>query len=144
MSHGSCGPRVLGKSNLYANLFCVSMFRASHQPQSAHKATQSLTARRSFYIKATRHLGLLKQDVVYLILRGELPAQSQFQDSAQHIKRHTLIHEQMINLYQGIRRDAYPMVFMVVVVCAPLPFYHDSLDIKYTEQREVESFLFIS
>ncbi len=51
------------------------------------------------------------------------------------INRHTMVHEQMRNFFNGFRRDAHPMAIMVGVVGALSAFYHDSLDIKNPEHR---------
>ena len=50
-----------------------------------------------------------------------------------------MVHEQMTRFYTGFRRDAHPMAVMVGVVGALSAFYHDSIDIKDPEQREMAS-----
>src|SRR3546814_15291727 len=59
-------------------------------------------------------------------------------------RSHTMLHEQLINFYQGFRRDAHPMAIMVGVVGALSSFYHDSLDLKDPEQRELASYRLIA
>src|SRR3546814_5214675 len=83
-------------------------------------------------------------EVAYLLLYGNFPNQSQKSDFEQNITTHTMLHEQLINFYQGFRRDAHPMAIMVGVVGALSSFYHDSLDLKDPEQRELASYRLIA
>ena len=50
-----------------------------------------------------------------------------------------MLHEQLIYLYRGFRRDAHPMAIMVGVVGALSAFYHDSTDIFDPHQRMTAS-----
>src|SRR3546814_6275520 len=77
-------------------------------------------------------------DVCYLLLNGELPGKEEKADFEQTITYHTMVHEQLLYLYRGLRRDAHPMAVMVGVVGALSAFYHDSTDIKDPRQRSEE------
>ena len=44
--------------------------------------------------------------------------------------------EQIINFFQGFRRDAHPMAMMVGVMGALSSFYQDTLDINDAHQRQ--------
>lgn len=83
-------------------------------------------------------------EVCYLLLFGELPTASQKEKFIGKVKNHTLIHEQLIRFYSGFRRDAHPMAIMCGVVGALSAFYHDSLDIKNEEHREVAALRLIA
>ena len=48
-----------------------------------------------------------------------------------------MVHEQLVHLYRGFRRDAHPMAIMVGVVGALSAFYHDSTDFSDINQRMV-------
>jgi citrate synthase len=48
-----------------------------------------------------------------------------------------MIHEQLVHLYRGFRRDAHPMAIMVGVVGALSAFYHDSTDFSDVNQRMI-------
>lgn len=74
-------------------------------------------------------------EVCYLLLNGELPNAANYSEFCKIINRHTMVHEQMRNFFNGFRRDAHPMAIMVGVVGALSAFYHDSLDIKNPEHR---------
>ncbi|AQS48839.1 MULTISPECIES: citrate synthase [Thioclava] len=83
-------------------------------------------------------------EVCYLLLYGELPTKAQMEDFEFRVTRHTMIHEQMKQFFQGFRRDSHPMATMVGVVGALSAFYHDSLDISDPWQREVASIRLIA
>ncbi|HSW69076.1 MAG TPA: citrate synthase [Gammaproteobacteria bacterium] len=83
-------------------------------------------------------------EVCYLLLNGELPGEAQFKDFNKAIKRHTLVHEQIRNFFNGFRRDAHPMAVMVGVVGALSAFYHDTLDIKNPEHRSISALRLIA
>lgn len=74
-------------------------------------------------------------EVCYLLLNGELPDRISYIEFQKAINRHTMVHEQIRNFFNGFRRDAHPMAVMVGVVGALSAFYHDTLDIKNPEHR---------
>ncbi len=78
-------------------------------------------------------------EVCYLLLHGELPSRDEFDEFERAITMHTMVHEQLIQLYRGFRRDAHPMAIMVGVTGALSAFYHDSTDINDPHQRMVAS-----
>ena len=75
-------------------------------------------------------------EVVNLLIYGDLPNKEQLKKYKKLITRHTLLHEQIINFFQGFRRDAHPMAMMVGVMGALSSFYQDSLDIGDAHQRQ--------
>ena len=74
-------------------------------------------------------------EVSHLLLNGELPTQEELDDFTYTITRHTMVHDQLRQFYQGFRRDAHPMAIMCGVVGALSAFYHDSTDISDPEHR---------
>ena len=76
-------------------------------------------------------------EVCYLLLHGDLPSHEDRQKFENVIRNHTMLHEQIVNLYRGFRRDAHPMAIMVGVVGALSAFYHDSTDFSDPNQRMV-------
>lgn len=78
-------------------------------------------------------------EVAYLILKGELPNAQQKAEFDTIIKRHTMVHEQLIRFYSGFRRDAHPMAVLVGVVGALSAFYHDAMDISDQYHRDVSA-----
>ncbi|MEO0809746.1 MAG: citrate synthase [Pseudomonadota bacterium] len=78
-------------------------------------------------------------EVCYLLLHGELPTQTQYEEFEFTITNHTMVHEQMTRFFTGFRRDAHPMAIMVGTVGALSSFYHDSTDINDATQRMLAS-----
>jgi citrate synthase len=83
-------------------------------------------------------------EVCYLLLNGQLPDQTQYTDFCRSINRHSMVHEQMRNFFNGFRRDAHPMAVMVGVIGALSAFYHDTLDIKNAEHRATSALRLIA
>lgn len=76
-------------------------------------------------------------EVAYLLNKGELPNSAQRTQFESAIRQHTPVHEQMVKLYQGFRRDARPMAVMVGVVGALSAFHHDAGDFSDAAQRRL-------
>ena len=83
-------------------------------------------------------------EVCYLLLYGDLPSPTELEDFESRVTNHTMIHEQMMYLFRGFRRDAHPMAIMTGVVGAMSAFYHDSTDVSDAWQREVASIRMIA
>lgn len=83
-------------------------------------------------------------EVCYLLLNGELPSSNQYTEFYKAINRHTMVHEQIRNFFNGFRRDAHPMAVMVGVVGALSAFYHDTLDITNQEHRAISALRLIA
>ncbi|WP_299732419.1 citrate synthase [uncultured Endozoicomonas sp.] len=83
-------------------------------------------------------------ETCYLLLYGDLPSRQEKENFENTIMRHTMIHEQMSDLFSGFRRDAHPMAIMCGVVGALSAFYHDSLDITNEVHREICAYRLIS
>ena len=76
-------------------------------------------------------------ETAFLLLNGELPSISEYDEFERAITNHTMVHEQLRNFYYGFRSDAHPMAIMCGVVGALSAFYHDSTDINDPYQRMV-------
>jgi citrate synthase len=83
-------------------------------------------------------------EVCYLLLYGELPTAAQKEKFSLGVTRHTMLHEQMHQIFRGFRRDAHPMAVMCGVVGAMSAFYHDSTDITDPHQREIASYRLVA
>lgn len=79
-------------------------------------------------------------EVSYLLLYGNLPNTTEKEKFVSCVTRHSMVNEQISTFYRGFGRDAHPMAIMVGVVGALSAFYHDSLDIKDSAQREIASY----
>ncbi|MDY6922492.1 MAG: citrate synthase [Pseudomonadota bacterium] len=83
-------------------------------------------------------------EVCHLLLHGELPTASQYEDFERSITMHTMLHSQFDRFFEGFRRDAHPMAIMVGTVGALSAFYHDSLDIHDPVQRNISAIRLIA
>ncbi|MEL6963808.1 MAG: citrate synthase [Pseudomonadota bacterium] len=83
-------------------------------------------------------------EVAYLILFGELPTESERAKFVNGVTYHTMLHEQINNLFRGFRRDAHPMAVMVAVVGALSAFYHEDLDINDPHNRLIASYRLVA
>ncbi len=83
-------------------------------------------------------------EVCYLLLNGELPTTSEMFKFESTITIHTMVHDQLTNFFKGFRRDAHPMAIMVGVVGALSAFYHDALDIKSKNDRDISAIRLIA
>lgn len=76
-------------------------------------------------------------EVSYLLIHGELPTAEQKMAFVQSIRHHTLLHDQMENVFRGFRRSAHPMAVMIGVTGAMSAFYHKGLDNFDPQHREI-------
>ena len=83
-------------------------------------------------------------EVAHLLLWGELPTAAEKHEFEMGVLRHTMLHEQIRQFYNGFRRDAHQMAVMCGVVGALSAFYHDSLDINDPEVRRISAFRLIA
>ncbi|MEO0313455.1 MAG: hypothetical protein RL140_685 [Actinomycetota bacterium] len=78
-------------------------------------------------------------EVAYLIIYGNLPSASELADFDERIRRHTLIHEDLKNLFHAMPTNAHPMPVMAAGVSALSTFYQDSLNVSDVEQVELST-----
>ena len=83
-------------------------------------------------------------EVAYLLLFGALPPAPELEKFPHGVTRHTMLHEQIRNFWNGFRRDAHPMAMLCSVVGAMSAFYPDSIDIHDERQREISAFRLIA
>jgi citrate synthase len=76
-------------------------------------------------------------EVAYLLIKGELPTQSQLDQWMFEITHHTFVHENIKEFYGGFRYDAHPMGMLLASVGALSTFYPESKDIKDDLQRHI-------
>jgi citrate synthase len=78
-------------------------------------------------------------EVSYLLIYGALPTQEQLDDFSARLRRHTLLHEEMRQFFDGFPRDAHPMAVLSSAVSALSTFYQDSLDPFDREHVEIST-----
>lgn len=146
---GTIGPDVIDISTLYkvTDHFTLdpgfTSTAACHSDITFIDGDKGLLAYRGYVIEELADEGDFLE-TCYLLLYGELPTALQKKKFDAQITQHTMLHEQMIKLYSGFRRDAHPMAIMVGVVGALSAFYHDSTDISDEKQRMIASMRMIA
>ncbi len=83
-------------------------------------------------------------EVAYLLINGNLPNIEQKQAFTDTIGSHTMVHDQLTNIFRGFRRDAHPMAVMIGVVSSMSAFYHDSMDIRDPRNREISAYRLVA
>src|SRR3954471_1340192 len=78
-------------------------------------------------------------EVSYLLIYGELPTADELTAFDQQLRRHTLLHEDLKQFFNGFPRDAHPMPVLSSAVSALSTFYQDSLDPFDPEQVELST-----
>ena len=78
-------------------------------------------------------------ETAYLLIYGNLPTQSEYQQFENAITRHTLLHEDVKRFYDGFPKDAHPMAILSAVIGALSTFYQDSHDPTDPEQVEIST-----
>lgn len=76
-------------------------------------------------------------EVAYLLFNGELPNGEEKQQFHKSIHGHTMLHDQMGNVFRGFRRDAHPMAVMVSVVGAMAAFYPENTNVADPTLRKI-------
>jgi len=77
-------------------------------------------------------------ETAYLLIHGELPTKSQYEEWVNQVMTHTLIHENIKKFIDGFHYDAHPMGIMISAVAALSTFYKDAKDIMNPESRRLQ------
>ena len=78
-------------------------------------------------------------EVAYLLIYGNMPTESELSAFDERIRRHTLVHEDLKNLFHAMPTNAHPMSVLSSGVSALSTFYQDSLDPHDEEQVELST-----
>lgn len=78
-------------------------------------------------------------EVSYLLMHGELPNSSQQDEFTKLITNHSMLHDQLSNIFRGFRRDAHPMAVMIGVVGSMSAFYFDAMDVYNPQHRAISA-----
>ena len=141
---GSVGPSVIDISKLYAQTGQFTYDPGFTSTASCESKITYIDGDEGILLYRGYPIDQLAEqssflEVAYLLLNGELPSAQQYAEFEHAITHHTMIHEQLRDLFSGFRRDAHPMAVMCGVVGALSAFYHDSTDINDPYQRMVAS-----
>ena len=141
---GTVGPQVIDVRKLYANTGMFTYDPGFTSTASCDSGLTYIDGDEGVLLHRGYPIGQLAEnssfmEVAYLLLNGELPQQTELDDFTYTITRHTMLHDQLRQFYQGFRRDAHPMAIMCGAVGAMSAFYHDSTDITDPQQRMIAS-----
>ncbi|HNV88235.1 MAG TPA: citrate synthase [Methylotenera sp.] len=78
-------------------------------------------------------------EVSYLLMHGELPNATEKNEFTKTISGHTMLHDQLNNIFRGFRRDAHPMAVMIGVVGSMSAFYFDAMDVYNPQHRAISA-----
>lgn len=78
-------------------------------------------------------------EVCYLLLYGELPTLEQKQQFGYMLSHHSMLHDQMDNVFRGFRRSAHPMALMIGVTGAMSAFYPEAQEVFDPRSREISA-----
>jgi citrate synthase len=77
-------------------------------------------------------------ETAYLILHGELPSKSEYDEWVYNITNHTFVHENIKKFMEGFRHDAHPMGMLLGTVGALSTFYPDAKNIFDPTSRMIQ------
>lgn len=146
---GTIGPDVIDIRRLYSDLGCFTYDPGFVATASCSSELTYIDGEAGVLLHRGYPIQQLAEnstftEVAFLLLNGELPNATELSDFESDLKHHSMIHDQLIRLFSGFRRDAHPMAIMVGVVGALSAFYHDSLDINDPQHRMVASYRLIA
>jgi citrate synthase len=67
-------------------------------------------------------------EIAWLLIYGELPSEDELGAFKLRIRKHTMLHEDFREFFNGFPTDAHPMAVLSSAVSALSTFYQDSLD----------------
>ena len=76
-------------------------------------------------------------EVCYLLLNGELPTQSEYEEFTDAIRMHTMLNESLKRFFSGFHYDAHPMAMLSSIVSGLSAFYHDTTNTADPEHRKI-------
>ncbi len=83
-------------------------------------------------------------ETAWLILFGELPTATEYENWKQDITQHTMLHTNISKLMEGFQYDAHPMGMFISTVGALSTFYADAKQIFSVESRRLQTIRLIA
>ena len=141
---GTMGPKVIDVRRLYADTGCFTYDPGFTSTASCESEITYIDGDEGILLYRGYPIEQLAKkssfvETCYLLIYGEMPTSEELEVFSKRITYHTMLHEQLIYLFRGFRRDSHPMSIMVGVVGALSAFYHDSLDISDPVHRFIAS-----
>ncbi|HEX2154437.1 MAG TPA: citrate synthase [Acidimicrobiia bacterium] len=78
-------------------------------------------------------------EVAYLLQYGDLPTPGEFEAYENSITRHTLLREDMKNLFEAFPHEAHPMQILASATSALATYYPDALDPRDEEAVDISA-----
>ncbi len=78
-------------------------------------------------------------ETAYLLIYGNLPTADELAAFEDRVRRHTLIHEELKNIFHAMPQNAHPMSVLAAGVSALSTFYQDSLNPHDLAQVELST-----
>jgi citrate synthase len=76
-------------------------------------------------------------ETAYLLIYGNLPTDSELQAWSETLTRHSLLHEDMKNFFEGFPPTGHPMAILSAMVAVLSSYYPDALDVDNVELRDI-------
>jgi len=83
-------------------------------------------------------------EVAYLLIEGELPTATEAARFEAELKKQWMVHEKLVQFFNGFKSDAHPMAIMVGVVGALSAFYPEAQDIQSASGRRLSAIRLIA
>ena len=139
---GSIGPRVLDVRKLYAQTGMFTYDPGFTSTASCRSQITFIDGDKGLLMHRGYPIDVLAEktgylEVCFLLLYGDLPSPEEKEEFENSITMHTMLHDQILTLFRGFRRNAHPMAIMVGVVGALSAFYHDDTNISDPLERMI-------
>ncbi len=76
-------------------------------------------------------------DVAYLLIFGEKPSKEQSETFSNTIKRHTLVHEDIKEIFDAYPTNSHPMGQLMALISSLSSFYPESLNPNRSEEKKM-------
>ena len=127
---GSEGERAIDISDLRARTGCITYDNGYMNTGAYLSAVTYLDGERG----VLRYRGIPIEQLAerstfletsFLLIYGGLPTRAELADFTSNVTRHTMLHEDMKNFYEGFPRDAHPMATLASAVSTLSTFYQN-------------------
>ncbi|MFQ5481876.1 MAG: citrate synthase, partial [Nitrospinaceae bacterium] len=77
-------------------------------------------------------------ETAFLLIYGHLPTWEELDDFNHHVTHHSMVHEQIKNLYEGFPKNPHPMAVCSAIVGSLATFYQEhQVDIRDPRETEI-------
>ena len=80
-------------------------------------------------------------EVAYLLLKGELPNKDQFEDFDNSIRHHTLVNEDLQNIFKTFPTGSHPMGQLIAMISSLSAYYPKALDPNRSQDAKSRTML---